>query len=275
MNWNINNRIKKNGKAFFKFLGIGITSKDNLDRLMQLENSRSNAILELLSKFEPDIASILLANLSKSSSQLQQDLLVLGIHQCKKNGYFVEFGATNGIDLSNTFLLESHFGWNGILVEPGKSWHEDLFINRRKSIIETKCVWKHSNLSLTFRETNELELSTIESFRSNDVHSHKRNKARVYDVETISLLDLLRLHKAPKLIDFLSIDTEGSEYDILKEFDFESYRFSVIVCEHNYTENREKIFELLRSKGYVRVLEELSLFDDWYVIADMATGLKL
>ena len=53
--------------------------------------------------------------------------------------------------------------------------------------------------------------------------------------------------------------------EILAAFDFDKYSFSVITCEHNYTSAREKIFELLTSKGYTRKFEELSLWDDWYV----------
>lgn len=55
---------------------------------------------------------------SQSYSQLRQDLFVLNQLKFKKNAFFVEFGATNGINLSNTYLLEKKFNWNGILVEP-------------------------------------------------------------------------------------------------------------------------------------------------------------
>ena len=77
--------------------------------------------------------------------------------------------------------------------------------------------------------------------------------------------DLLEKYNAPKYIDYLSIDTEGSEYEILKNFDFEKYVFKIITIEHNYTSMRDKIFTLLTSKGYKRKYENLSQFDDWYV----------
>ena len=56
----------------------------------------------------------------KSRSQLRQDLFVLSQLDFKRNGYFVEFGATNGFNLSNTHLMEKEFGWTGILAEPAK-----------------------------------------------------------------------------------------------------------------------------------------------------------
>ena len=78
---------------------------------------------------------------------------------------------------------------------------------------------------------------------------------------------MLETYQAPKTIDYLSIDTEGSEYEILKAFDFDKYKFRVITCEHNFTSMREKIYDLLISKGYQRKLTSISRVDDWYIFA--------
>ena len=116
-----------------------------------------------------------------------------------------------------------------------------------------------------FNQTNEAELSTIDRLSDADLHKASRKNGTKYEVNTISLADLLKKYNAPRQIDYLSIDTEGSEYDILSHFDFSEYNFQIITCEHNYTPMREKIHTLLLQKGYRRVFEELSLFDDWYV----------
>ena len=199
---------------------------------------------------------------SLSKSQLSQDIFVLTYFNFKRDGYFDEFGATNGVDLSNTWLLEKEFGWKGILAEPSKNWHEELS-NNRSCNIENKAVWIKSDETLTFLEATVPEISTIDDFRSIDSHSRK---GKIYEVETISLEDLLDKYDAPSVIDYLSIDTEGSELDILSNFDFEKYKFRVITVEHNFTENREKINRLLTSKGYKQVLESISAFDDWYIL---------
>ena len=63
---------------------------------------------------------------------------------------------------------------------------------------------------------------------------------------------MLDKYNAPKKIDYLSIDTEGSEFDILKNFDFNKYEIKVITCEHNFTNSKEKIISFLTSIGYVQ-----------------------
>ena len=90
--------------------------------------------------------------------------------------------------------------------------------------------------------------------------------ASTYAVETISLLDLLQTNGAPAYIDYLLVDTEGSEFDILKDFDFSKFQFGVITIEHNYNKaNRDRLYALLTSKGYIRKYQSLSRWDDWYV----------
>ena len=70
----------------------------------------------------------------------------------------------------------------------------------------------------------------------------------------------------PRAIDYLSIDTEGSELDILSQFNFDRYDVSVITVEHNYVDAlRGGIHQLLSSKGYIHTCTELSRWDDWYV----------
>lgn len=98
-----------------------------------------------------------------------------------------------------------------------------------------------------------------------DKHKSLRKRGRKYKVNTISLLDLLMKHKASQKIDYLSIDTEGSEYEILNAFDFDAFDIKIITCEHNFTPMREKIFEFLTKHGYERKHVVASHCDDWYV----------
>lgn len=200
-----------------------------------------------------------------SKSQLGQDLFALS-ELGPAPGFFVEFGATNGIERSNTWVLEKLLGWEGLLAEPARCWHEALATNRGCQL-ERRCVWKSTGERLSFDEVTDPELSTLGAFSASDFHQAARQSKATYEVETVSLEDLLASPGIPSTIDFLSIDTEGSEYEILSTYDFKAHPIKVIVCEHNYSPIRERIHALLSAHGYVRKYPDLSRFDDWYVLA--------
>jgi FkbM family methyltransferase len=203
----------------------------------------------------------------KSNSQLGQDALVLWLLEEKNNGYFVEFGAADGVNISNTFLLEKDYGWSGILCEPARVYKGRLSANR-KCIIVDKCVYSKSGDIISFFESENEELSTISSYKESDLHSVSRINGLTYDVETISLSDLLNNFSAPDIIDYLSMDTEGSEFDIIKEYDF-SRHINIITVEHNYSSNREKINKFLEEKNFIRIFDSISEWDDWYINAEI------
>ena len=252
-------------KEMFRTLGVGVTSYSNLVNLKEKSLDRFRQDLEFIMALNPAKLEPMITLLSKSKSQLRQDLFVLSETKYKRGGYFVEFGATNGIDLSNTYLLETEFSWKGILAEPANVWRLKLHENRPNAFISTQCIWSHSNSLLTFNETDYPEISTLDIFSNNDRHINTRQAGKKYEVQTISLNDLLRKYQAPKYIDYLSIDTEGSEYEILSAFNFSEYTIGIITVEHNNTPKREMIFTLLASQGYKRKYESISNFDDWYV----------
>jgi FkbM family methyltransferase len=258
--------LKNLMKETLRKFDICVTACSYLEKLEESSNLgwKSRNVIDLFLGFPDTQKAELLRILRHTKSQLGQDVFALLENGVKENGYFVEFGSTDGVFLSNSYLLENEFGWNGILAEPAKRWHADLKSNRNCHI-ETNCVWKESNASLIFNETDLGEISTIDSFSSSDLHGASRKHGNKYSVATITLADLLDKYSAPAIIDYLSIDTEGSEYEILEHFDFNRYQFRVITCEHSYESKREKIFSLLTENGYVRKFEGLSQWDDWYV----------
>ena len=204
------------------------------------------------------------SDLPQSKSQIVQDLWVIFELSGKRDGYFVEFGATNGLVNSNTWLLETGYGWSGILAEPNPVWHGDLRANRR-CVIETRCVYAASGETLTFMAADDPELSGLSVAADHDHNAERRAAGEAFDVETISLNDLLDAHKAPDVIDYMSVDTEGSELEILRAFDFERHRVTLFSIEHNFTANEAKIDQLMTEKGYERRFPEFSQWDGWYV----------
>lgn len=199
-----------------------------------------------------------------SKAQLGQDLLALMVNNFKKEGLFVEIGAADGIHYSNTYLLERHMNWKGLCVEPAKGWHEDLLKNRT-CFVDLRAVWNTDEEIVAFKETDVKVLSTISNFIENDLHAQTGQKGQSYEVETVTLNRLLKFYNFPSVIDYMSIDTEGSELEILRTLDWTLWKFNFISVEHNFTSNREIIRELLEQNGYERTLTEISDFDDYYI----------
>ncbi len=250
-------KIKELVAKFLLALGYSIKSKTKKTLIQRTWRSGSGTTL---SSFKEKNL------LRHSKSQLGQDILALTVSGLDKPGFFVEFGASDGVALSNSHMLEKHFGWTGVLCEPSTAWHEALKQNR-SCVIDTRCVYSVSGEKISFSENYLGELSAITAYAEPNASGILKRTTSSYEVETISLLDLLEEHNAPKFVDFLSIDTEGSEFEILKNFDFQSYRFGAICVEHNFADTREKITKLLLANGYVQIHPDLSDFDDWYVQA--------
>jgi FkbM family methyltransferase len=201
-----------------------------------------------------DFLTFCAQHIPESKSERFQDLLILKLTEEKRNGYFVDFGATDGVTINNSHLLENSYGWSGIVAEPCRRWHDELQRNRRCSI-DLRCVWSKTGEHLEFNETPAAELATIAQFSDCDFHAKERRSGELYSVETVSLNDLLLQHRAPHLIDYLSIDTEGSEFDILSAFDFDAHDIRIITVEHNYTTMRARIHDLLTANKYRRLLK--------------------
>jgi len=191
------------------------------------------------------------------ASQFGQDEWVL--NNVREKSYFVDIGATNGISLSNTYVLEKA-GWTGICVEPHDDAFKKLQKNRKCHLCDL-CVLDRTDLEVDFcmaTKPNPIWSGIPSFFRDN----YKR-KGPVVKKKTISLNDLLDRFDAPKQIGYLSIDTENSEWKILEGFDF-SYTFQCITIEHNFVrENRSKIEVLLNKYGYKRVRK--AFVEDWYM----------
>ncbi|MEN0000210.1 MAG: FkbM family methyltransferase [Pseudomonadota bacterium] len=211
----------------------------------------------------PDRAEYVLVNFHAGKGQKCQDLFALAMTMGKRGGFFVEFGATDGVQYSNSFLLEDKYGWRGILAEPAPHWHNALKSNRR-ALIDTRCVWSKSGETVEFLQAAEPTHSGIRKHLEQPAKSDNQ-LGQPIEVTTVGLNDLLAEHGAPELIDYISLDTEGSELEILRAFDFSKHRFSVLTVEHNHRPERDGIRELLESHGYRRLFDHISDYDDWYI----------
>ena len=211
-------------------------------------------------------------DLSKNiKSQLYQDVFAAFIIGNKFEKTFLEFGATDGLELSNSYMLEISDNWRGVLSEPSPQWHDLLKKNRTNTKIITKCIWSASKKKLDFFMSDVGVLSTINDYVDSDKSSmpgnalERKKSGKVISVETISLNDVIKEYFSNVTPSYISIDTEGSEYEILKSFSLDIYRPRVFTIEHNFTDYQNKIDHLMNSQNYIRIFRELTAFDAWYV----------
>ncbi len=253
----------------FNSLGLDLVKTETLSRLIALEAFPPAIDRWLQPGLNADLSRHVLINLGKSKAQLQQDLLVQfifqKIEQLEENvsGTFIEFGAASGVALSNTYFLEKYHGWTGLLCEPHPGFRESIERNRDCDF-DDRCVSTKSGETIEFLLVTNPELSTIKSYSESDLHSQTRLDNSTCLVRSVSLDDLIRERFEKEHIFYLSADTEGSEYEILKSYSFEKCP-RVISVEHNFTENDAKIESLLKRHGYSRILRGVSDFDAWYL----------
>ena len=206
-------------------------------------------------------------NKVNSPSQLSQDLVALYFSKIKKDGIFIEIGACDGVQFSNTFKLKQ-YGWNGIICEPSPYWLKKM--RSRNCIISKKAVFHESGLKLKFEDVEKYpDLSGLSTNFEKDANSNLRQNTKTTEVETITLNDLIEKNMPNKKIDYISIDTEGSEYEIIKNFNFDKFKVEIFTIEHNFIDKkRDDILKLMTSNGYIRILQNLSKWDDWYIKKD-------
>ena len=201
----------------------------------------------------------LIRNYKLSHSQIYQDIFVYFFSNLKKKGFFIEIGAADGINISNTYLLEKKFYWDGIICEPNP-FHKLSNLTNRKAILDTNII-DYKDLKKKYFYMND------DTFNSS-INKNKKYKKKIY-LKTISLNFLLNKYKCPKTIDYISIDTEGNEYSILKNFNFKKFNVKIFTIEHNFNNlKRNNILKIMKKNNYIRVLQNLSYMDDWYIKKD-------
>ena len=255
-------------RRIFNFFGLGLVKAQNLEHLQQvfidhtcLSNKLNFYLLfdkklnEIKSKLYKDINL-----LSESKSQNGQDLFALLSNNFKKCGLFIEFGAWNGITFSNTYLLEKRFGWTGILVDPIPNHYESMKVNRNCILVHGAITPQHQD-SILIEEMPASDLSKAAGKR--------KLFKKVHKVQAFTLQEMIDNNLPSREIDFLSIDTEGSDIDILKSLDLNKYKIKSICVEHNFREGSDQILNYMDAQGYEQVFKEFSKNDYWFVLREL------
>lgn len=158
-----------------------------------------------------------------------------------ENGYFIELGASDGIRFSNTLHLELYHGWKGVLIEPSPIEFEKLKLNRSNLNSFENCVCVENGFKGETLELIYSGLMTVDTNKKLGVTSpeeHAEAGAAFINIDTyrfqvraLTLTCVLVESESPRDIDFLSLDVEGSELNVLKGLDLDLFIIKFILIE--------------------------------------------
>ena len=173
-------------------------------------------------------------------SQVHQDQIVLDLIGDK--GYFIDLAANDAKEFSNTLLLERR-GWDGLCIEPNPGYWYSL--SHRKCVIVGALVGaSKEQVKVTFRGV----YGGIVGKMDNDLANRKKEpQAAEEDRFTVPLLEIFSKFKVPKSIDYFSLDVEGAEFIIMKDFPFDTYKIKIMTVERPSKE----LGALLEGNGFV------------------------
>jgi len=221
------------------------------------KKSLRNAVGRLIPQAVRQLLKRSIYGRSFTTSQAGQDYWIYAeAFNEKKNGYFLDIGAYNGILFSNTYILESRYGWSGICVEANPIAFKELARNRRAVCLNVCLDRSEGEVKFVLR-------SAAGGIVDRNVDNKEQGANKVIRLSTVPLKKVLEDQRAPNIIDYLSIDVEGAEERILAGFDFNKYSFRCITIERPTT----LLKSLFRDHGYI-LIKELSVLDCFYVHQD-------
>jgi len=200
----------------------------------------------------------LLLRKSRTVSQAGQDYWVYGeVFNEKRNGYFLDIGAHDGISISNTYLLEWRYNWDGLCIEANPQTYFSLTQNRKAKCINACLDDKEGEVEFALR-------GIMGGIISNNLDNQQITaETAVQRIKTVPLIKVLEEYGAPRVIDYLSIDVEGAEDRVLGAFQFDEYRFNCITIERP----SEQLRNLFQRYGYI-LIKEIPGLDCFYVHRD-------
>ncbi len=173
-------------------------------------------------------------------------------------GFFVDVGANAPKDGSQTFAMERR-GWTGVLVEPQPDLAEQLRQERRAKVYAVAC-----STPANAGKTLTLHLAGIQSSLEPDFYAAGMRRGGTVQVPVMTLDQVLDDAGAPRPIDFVSIDVEGHDIEVLSGFDLSRWRPRVLFIE-DVVQNLA-LHRHLTARGY-RWFRRTGI-NSWYVPAD-------
>lgn len=188
---------------------------------------------------------------------LQDKFLNEIVFKSHRNGVFVDVGAHDGRSLNNTLFFEENYDWKGINIEPIPKIFETL-CKYRPNCINLNCAVSSDECQQEFIcNSGYTEMLSGLKKHYHDKHYMRLNyelninggETNVIDVNTKRLETIFNEYNI-KHVNYLSIDVEGAEFDVIQSINFDSVFIDVIQFENNYNDTSIPIIEFLFNKNY-------------------------
>lgn len=192
----------------------------------------------------PKIILLKLGYLNFFGTKEQDRWVINEVFKHKRKGYFVDLAATNGLLENNTYVLEKFYNWKGIAIEPNRFFFSQL-VKNRNCICVNKVISKKKT-KIKFLENGPTGGIIGNSFDNNYKKREKlieNSKDKIVTKYSATLEEILDYSKAPKIIDYLSLDVEGAETDVFKKFNFKKYKFLSMTIERPTPELNRLLFK--------------------------------
>lgn len=197
-------------------------------------------------------------------SNMQERILSILQQQNVVSKFFIEAGANDGLEQSNTTMLEFQYGWKGLCIEPNIINYNKCIKNRPQCIVVNAALVSHTYASSTVKGTfNDLSISRANGLMSSCEQAYIDTFPEfTCEVPARTLTSILDENGSPE-IGFMSLDVENYELEALSGLDFERYRPNVILMEigkWNQDGVTEKHMEFMVKKDY-SFLQNLNVND--------------
>ena len=259
--------LKKIAIRLLKLFNLKILTNKKFDlitneiKILKKQSKDFDAKIQYILNYDETVEfyTFILKNHNKSFSQNYEDLIAMYLLDKNKfqypiENFFVEIGAFDGITYSTTKYFEDCLNFNGIAIEASPGNYEKLKKNR-------KCIVLNYAVDCVSGESKKLKEDGVYS-----KFVESEDESNFTKVMTKSVREIFEEFNCPLNIDFVSIDTEGNEYEILKGIDLEKYNIKILCIETNFDNNKSQLIKTHLSKyGYQKVLNNKFDFNSWFI----------